>query len=225
MTQFHLIKPGTLTVGTYNGFAPVSWCDSDGSARGRDIEFLRAFASKWNLDIVFNFYPFDKIWERTSNNEIDIAAAGIAPLKSRQKSGILWSEPYYYVKRSLLIRASDKEQYKTIDDFDGKRIVVTTGSTAQLDTEQRKPSNATIVYYDGHQHEVVKQLLDGTIDAFAEGDICSTYLATRVYPGQLDVTDVHMMDEPEEFTFALREPSGDLLDMLNAFIRDHYKDY
>lgn len=225
MTEFNLITPGTLTVGTYTGFAPVSWCDDDGTARGRDTDFLRAFADKWNLNIVFQFFPFDQIWKRTAQNEIDIAAAGIAPLESRKTPGVVWSESYYIAQRSLLIRAADSQQYKTIADFNNKTILVTSGSTAQLDTEQRKPASTNIVYYDGNQAGMIKQLFDGTVDALAEGDICSHYLATTRYPNQLAVVDVHPMDEPEHFVFALRETNGDLLNGLNDFILSHRDQY
>jgi ABC-type amino acid transport substrate-binding protein len=225
MTQFHLITPGTLTVGTYSGFAPVSWHDDNGVAHGKDIDFLRAFAAKWNLNIVIQFFPFDQIWKRTANNEIDIAAAGLAPLESRKTAGVVWSEPYYTVQRSLLIRATDLQQYTTIDDFANKVILVTTGSTAQFDTEERKPETTRIVYYDGDQAGMVSQLLARTVDALAEGDICSRYLATARYSPHLAVIDVHPMKEPEDFVFAVREESGDLLNALNAFIlanRDQY---
>ncbi|CAF3341570.1 unnamed protein product [Rotaria socialis] len=225
MTSFCLIQPGVLTVGTYTGFAPVSWSDDDGTAHGRDIDLLKEFAAQWNLNIIFHFFPFDQIWKRPSNNEIDIAAAGIAPLKSRQTTGVVWSEPYYTVQRSLLIRAVDCERFKTMADFTDKTILVTNGSTAQLDAEQRKPPSTSIIYYDGNQAEMVRQLLDGTVDALAEGDICSRYLAAIRYPGQVAVADVHAMKEPEEFVFAVREASGDLLDALNNFIHEYRKDY
>jgi ABC-type amino acid transport substrate-binding protein len=225
MTQFQLIKPGTLTVGTYAGFAPVSWCDEDGTARGKDIDFLRAFAVKWNLNIVFQFFPFDQLWERPSNDEIDIAAAGIAPLESRQTPGVVWSEAYYTVQRSLLIRASDCDQYTTMTDFANKTILVTRGSTAQLDTEKRKPVTANIIYFDGCQADMVSKLFDRTIDAVAEGDICSRYLATARYPNKLAVIDVHPMNEPEDFVFAVREASGELLNALNNFILSHREHY
>jgi polar amino acid transport system substrate-binding protein len=225
MANFDLITPNTLTIGTYTGFAPVSWREYDGTPRGRDIDFLRAFAAKWNLNIVFKFFPFDQIWKRPNDNEIDIAAAGLAPLESRNTPGVVWSEPYYTVQRSLLIRAEDQQHYKTMADFTDKKILVTRGSTAQYDTEQRKPPTASVVYYDGNQAAIVSQLLDKTIDAFAEGDICSHYLATTWYPGQLAVVDVHPMKEPEYFTFAVRKASGDLFNALNAFILTHREVY
>jgi hypothetical protein len=60
--------------------------------------------------------------------------------------------------------------------------------------------------------------LNGTIDAFAEGDICAHYLTSHD-PEQLAVVDVHQMAIPETFVFAVRAASG-LLEPLNAFIRE-----
>ena len=223
--SFHLITPNTLTIGTYAGFAPVCSRNSNGNACGRDIDFLRAFATETNLSITFKFFPFDNIWKRRSWDEIDIAAAGISPLEKRHGPGITWSEPYYTVQRSLLIRAEDSQQLKTMDDFTDRIIAVTQGTTAQFDTEQRKPSNARILYYDGEQGEMIDSLFNGKIDAFAEGDICSRYVAEVLHPSRLDVADVHSMQEPENFAFAVREKSGGLLDALNRFIRINRDQY
>lgn len=216
---FHLITPNTLTIGTYAGFEPVCSRDPSGNARGRDIEFLKSFAKEKNLNTTFKFFPFDGIWKRPSFDEVDIAAAGISPLESRHTTGMVWSHSYYTVQRSLLIRAADSQQLKTMCDFNDRAIAVTRGTTAQLDTEQRKPASARIVYYDGEQSEIIECLLTGKIDAFAEGDICSRYMAEVRYLFQLDVVDVHSMQEPEVFAFAVREKSGGLLEALNRFIQ------
>ncbi|MCX6043767.1 MAG: transporter substrate-binding domain-containing protein [Chloroflexi bacterium] len=220
MTTIQTITPGTLTVGSYTAFAPVSWHDGT-AACGKDIDFLQAFAARWNLQVVVRFFPFDRIWERPARAEIDIAAAGIAPLANRTTPGVVWSEPYYTVQRSLLIRATDRAK-QTIADFAGQTIAVTRGSTADLDTEQRKPATTRVVYRED-QVVAVKDLLNHTIDAFAEGDICSHYMAAR-YPGQLAVVDVHPMEPAEQFVFAVREVSG-LLEPLNRFIREESARY
>lgn len=211
------IQPGVLTVATYAAFAPVCAQDERG-VYGRDIDFLRAFAQQQGLAVDFRVFLFDRIWERPGRGEVDIAAAGIAPLPERQTPGVLWSDPYFTVERSLLIRASDQAQFKTIKDFAGYTIAATRGSTADIDTQQRKPVTAHLVYYD-MQERAVADLLAGKIDAFGTGDVCSRYLVDQ-YPGQLALADVHPMAEPEHFAFAVRAASG-LLPALNAFIRDH----
>ncbi|CAF3939698.1 unnamed protein product [Rotaria magnacalcarata] len=212
----------------------------------------------------FSFLSIRSKLEANSNNEIDIAAAGIAPLKSRQTTGAVWSELYYTVQRSLLICAVDCERFKTMADFTDTTILVTNGSTAQLDTEQRESPSTSIIYDDGNQAEMVRQLRNGTqveltpsdpmgmrrkssesldsddfrripigsdgvsstwVDALAESDIFSRYLEAIRYPGQVSVADVHSMKEPEEFVFAVREASGDLLDALNNFIHEYRNNY
>lgn len=211
------IHPGMITVATYTAFAPVCSRDAQGVA-GRDIDFLRAFAQQQGLAIDFQIFLFDRIWERPGRDEVDLAAAGIAPLPERQTPGVLWSDPYFTVERSLLIRAIDQEKFKTIKDFAGYTIAATRGSTADIDTLQRKPATANLIYYD-MQERAVAELLTGQIDGFGTGDVCSRYLVDQ-YPGQLALADVHPMAEPEHFAFAVRTASG-LLDALNAFIREN----
>jgi len=211
------LHPGTLTVATYAAFAPVCASDEQGVS-GRDIDFLRTFAQAQGLAIDFQVFSFDRIWERPGCDEVDLAAAGIAPLPERQTPGVVWSEPYFTVERSLLIRASDQNKLRTIADFAGYTLAATRGSTADLDTRQRKPATTNLVYYD-MQERAVTELLAGQIDGFGTGDVCSRYLVDQ-YPGQLALADVHPMDEPEHFAFAVRVASG-LLEPLNAFIREN----
>ncbi len=215
------IQPGTLTVAIYGAFAPVCSSDEQG-VYGRDIDFLRAFAQQQGLTIAFQIFRFDRIWERPGRDEVDIAAAGIAPLPERQTPGVRWSDPYFTVERSLLIRASDQDKFKTMADFAGYTLAVTRGSTADLDTRQRKPATANLVYYD-MQEQAVTALLAGQIDGFGTGDVCSRYLVDQ-YPGQLALADLHTMAEPEHFAFAVRAASG-LLDQLNDFIHKTHLSY
>lgn len=136
-------------------------------------------------------------------------------MPERQTPGVLWSDAYFTVERSLLIRASDQDKFKTIADFAGYTIAATRGSTADIDTLQRKPATANLVYYD-MQEGAVSALLAGQIAGFGTGDVCSRYLIDQ-YPGQLALADVHPMAEPEHFAFAVRATSG-LIDQLNDFI-------
>ncbi|MFN8439472.1 MAG: ABC transporter substrate-binding protein [Caldilineaceae bacterium] len=212
-----MLHPGKITIATYAAFAPVCASDEQG-VHGRDVDFLRAFAQQQGLTIEFRVFLFDRIWERPGRGEVDIAAAGIAPLCERQCPGVVWSESYFTVERSLLIRATDQIRFKTIHDFAGYTIAVTRGSTADIDTQQRKPATAHLVYYD-KQERAVAELLSGKIDAFGTGDVCSHYLVDQ-HPKQLAVADVHPMAEPEQFAFAVRAES-DLLPALNAFIREN----
>jgi ABC-type amino acid transport substrate-binding protein len=219
--DIHLVQPDVITIGTYAAFAPVCWRDQ-GNASGKDIDFLRAFAALWGLDLDVRFFEFDNIWERPGQGEIDIAAAGIAPLPHRQTPGVLWTKPYYTVQRSLVIRAAERDVLQVMEDFGDRTIAVTQGSTADHDTCERKPASARIVYYND-QIRAIEDVLNGKIDAFGEGDVCGHYMAS-LHPGELAVVDIHQMRVPETFSFAVREASN-LLEPLNAFISQRASQY
>ncbi|MES2569958.1 MAG: transporter substrate-binding domain-containing protein [Verrucomicrobiota bacterium] len=220
MGRLETLASGVLTVGAYSAFAPVTWNEA-GTARGKDIEFLRGFARLHGLDVKVRFFEFDRIWERPGRGEIDIAAAGIAPWETRRIPGIIWSRPYHTVQRSLVVRAADEPRLRTMADFAGRTISVTRGSTADLDTRRRKPATARVVFFE-RQEDAIHDLLAGRIDAFGTGDICSYHVAAQ--NAELAVTDIHEMKDPEHFAFALSESSA-LAAPLDGFIQQNAARY
>jgi polar amino acid transport system substrate-binding protein len=153
MTSLKTVVPGLLTVGTYAGFAPISFSKGD-VAFGKDIQFLRAFATGMGLSLDVHFFEFERIWERPARGEIDIAAAGIQPFEQRHIPGVTWSRPYFTVLRSLVVRASEVSVLQSMADFAGRVIAVTRGSTADLDTAERKPDTARVVYFDRQESAI-----------------------------------------------------------------------
>lgn len=167
------------------------------------------------------FFPFDQLWERPGRDACDLAAAGIAPLPQRASPGVIWSAPYFTVQRALLVRADDA-RLRAIDDFAGRTIAVTRGSTAEQDVLMRKPPSAQVVY-TADQGQSLDDLLAGRIDAYATGDAGAHYLAERSR-GRLVVVDVHPFEPPERFAFPLRAASG-LTAALNTYIERHGSQY
>lgn len=220
--NWNTIKPGILTVWTYKAFAPVCFIEGD-EAVGMDITFLKKFANKLAADhgitkVEFSSQgEFDGIWQKPGEERCDIAAAGISPWKWRkdESPGVVWTEDYFHVQRSLLIRQEDEHQFHTMADFANKTIAVTLGSSADKDTRARKPESTKIVPIN-NQKLTVKDLLEYRIDAIAEGDVSNSYLARGE---RLVLTDVHELDpkNPEAFSFPVRRASG-IVDALNAWI-------
>ena len=221
MAALKTLAPGVLTIGAYTSFAPVAW-DENGIAQGKDIHFLEAFARAEGLVVDVRFFEFDRIWERPLRKQVDIAAGGIAPSHRRRPPGLAWTSPYHIVQRSLVIRKEDSARLQTMADFGGRIIAVTRGSTADLDTQRRKPKTARIVYFD-RQESAVQDLFTGRIDAFGTGDICGRHVAAQ-HADRLAVRDVHETETPEHFAFAMEETSN-LLAPLNTFIKKNAERY
>jgi ABC-type amino acid transport substrate-binding protein len=221
------LVPGTLTVCTYGGFAPVCY-KKDGELVGLDVRFLILFAQQMLLRVVLKEEDFDGIWKLPGADACDVAAAGVMRRDDRPVApGGSWSDPYFQVQRSLLVRAADKPAFDNYKTLAGKAIVVTRGSTADIDARTRYP-RCRIQYVDevakgDAQEYIVKELIARhRADAFGEGDVSNKYLRDtygKDVAGGLALADVHPIDgPPETFNFITRNASTGMLDRLNVFI-------
>lgn len=224
------LHSGRLTVCTYGGFAPVCFKDAAGALVGLDVSFLARFAEGEGLALDLIDRTFDGLWALPDMDVCDIAAAGITKLDARYVGeGASWSDAYFRVNRSLLVRAAERPIFDDHAALVGKKIVVTRGSTADIDAQTRYP-DCTLEYVDqvaiGQQDPqayVVQTLLaNREADAFGEGDVSNQYLRDtygKDVEGGLVLADIHPIDGPDEtFSFVVRNASVGLLERLNAFI-------
>lgn len=229
-TAAETLVPGQLTVCTYGGFAPVCYKNPAGQLIGLDVSFLTRFAESLGLAIVTIDKPFDGIWTLPGENVCDIAGAGVMRRDDRHAGpGGSWSDAYFQVERSLVVRAAEKAEFDDYERLKGKKIVVTRGSTADIDARTRYP-RCTIQFVDeiakdqpDAQEYIVKTLIaNHQADGFGEGDVSNQYLRDKYgkeVEGGLALADVHAIDAmTETFNFITRNASSGVLDRLNAFI-------
>jgi ABC-type amino acid transport substrate-binding protein len=238
------LVPGQLTVCTYGGFAPVCYKNPAGQLVGLDVSFLTRFAESLGLPIVTIEQPFDGIWTHPGEDVrkpgavvCDIAGAGVMQRADRPVGpGGSWSEPYFQVDRSLLVRAADQAAFDHYEGLDKKKIVVTEGSTAEIDARTRYPRCKIQFVKDvaadqpDPQAYIVKTLIaEHRADAFGEGDVSNKYLRDKYgkdVAGGLALADVHPIDGmTETFNFITRNASSGILDRLNAFIAKNKGSY
>jgi ABC-type amino acid transport substrate-binding protein len=234
---FLTLVPGKLTVCTYGDFAPVCYKNAAGQLIGYDVSFLTRFAQQMGLELVLIEKEFDGIWKLPNANVCDVAGAGIMERADRPVGpGASWSDPYFQVNRSLLVRTADKGAFDNYQTLSGKKIIVTRGSTADIDAQKRYP-RCTIEYVDvvakgqaDAQAYIVKRLIaTHEADAFGEGDVSNKYLRDtygKDAPGGLALADVHPIDgPPETFNFITRNTSYGVLLQLNLFIGNNKQSY
>ena len=226
MNKLQTIVPDILTICTYSEFAPFSY-KKDGSIVGTDIELLENFAHKMGLNLNIIEKQFDGLWNMPGLGQCDISAAGMMSEGRDLDDKGIWSESYITVKRSLLIRHTDKDILKEPWNFSGKKIVVTPESAAHIDAIERYETyGAIIIPTVPSQNVIVNQLLSGEIDAFGEGDVSNGFLAERFTENDgsnpLILTDIHEMSFPEELSFAVRSSDKGLICNLNEFINEYF---
>jgi ABC-type amino acid transport substrate-binding protein len=128
-----------------------------------------------------------------------------------------------------LVRATEKAVFDDFATLKDRNIIVTRGSTADIDAQTRYP-HCTIQFVDevakgqvDAQDYIVKTLIaNHRADAFGEGDVSNQYLRDKYgkdAEGGLALADVHGIDDmTETFNFITRNASLGVLDRLNAFI-------
>ena len=195
---------------------------------GTDIELLENFAYKMGLDVNIIEKQFDGLWNMPGLGQCDISAAGMMSEGRDLDDKCIRRESYITVKRSLLIRHTDKDILKEPWNFSGKKIVVTPESAAHIDAIERYETyGAIIIPTVPSQNVIVNQLLSGEIDAFGEGDVSNGFLLERLIGNDgstpLVLTDIHEMNFPEELCFAVRSYDKRLIYNLNEFINECFK--
>jgi len=208
-------RKGILKLALFDGFAPFVYKEY-GQIKGKDLEILAKFAQQEDLNVVYQFYPFEDIWKLPIEEDYDIACGGISKFWSR---GAIWSESYMEVRRSGVILRSNKPYIKSYNDI--RKIGVVTGSAAHV--HAKKHMEKGIVIEVPNLDKGVEYLLDGHIEVLGTGSVSANHLKKKWEV--LDVIDLHQpsSDYVEEIAFSVAD-NPLLLHKLNQFILS-IKDY
>ena len=120
-------KDGKLVVGTAPGFPPYEFLDTSvkdkKSITGIDIKIAEAVAKKLGVKLEVQDMTFQSLLASITTGKIDIAISAITPTAEREKT-VDFSDSYLVGKHTLLVRKEDAGKYKTLSDFNGKKIAV-----------------------------------------------------------------------------------------------------
>ena len=217
----------TLRVATTGTIMPYSYYVGEELA-GYDIELAKRFASWLGMDLEFRIYTFGGILASAQTGEVDCIMSNLYYTPEHEEA-IDFSEPLFEVEVTAMVKERRSSPY-TMDQLDGKRIGILTGSIFQPYVEERLP-NAELSYYSSIS-DLVSALKASRIDAFPldEATLKSVMRqeeqVTRVEE-YLDRVEVGMVfaksdegqklcDEVSEWLAALKE-SGELEQLLQKW--------
>ena len=143
----------------------------NGRAMGYDVDIAARFCEKYGYGLKVLLMDFNGVLPALQSKKCDFAACGITVTEERKES-VLFSSPTYHSGTALAVLKSQPANadlqpgvYKSLDELDGKRIGVQTGSSFDQSVKQHFP-NATVFYYNTRP-DMVNALLTQKIDAFA----------------------------------------------------------
>lgn len=182
--------------------------------------YAERLAADLGLRAEWLIVPFDKSWELAGKDAVDVVATNLANFPDRVSPGGTFSAPFLYEQRALRIRVIDRERYKTIADFGGRKVGAVTGMAAHRDLVKRAPEGVQVVATTTFP-ELYAMFDRGELEAVAQAEYFA--LDGRIIPSYgpaLTLIDHHDLNpgQREESVFVVRDKSTGLLDAVNAFV-------
>jgi polar amino acid transport system substrate-binding protein len=209
------LEPGVLTIAVTSTTVtdpldPEQWMHRYAERLAADL----GFGPEWRV------VPFDRSWRLAGEDVVDVVATNLASFPDRVSAGGTFSAPFLYEQRALRIRAADREKYRTIADFAGRRVGAVTGMAAERDLRRRAPPDVQIVTTTTFP-ELYDLFARRELDAVAQAEYFT--LDGRVIPSygpDLVLIDHHDLNpgQREESVFVVRDKSTRLLEAVNAFV-------
>jgi ABC-type amino acid transport substrate-binding protein len=213
-------KDGKLVVGTASGFPPYEFLDTSVKDRkkidGIDMKIAEAVAQKLGVKLEVQDMTFQSLLSSITTGKVDIAISAINPTEERKKT-VDFSNNYLEGKQTLLVRKEDAGKYKSLADFEGKKIAVQK-STIQEKLATSQIPNAQIVAL-AKVPDALLELKQGKVDAVPVQNIVGgQYLVTN---DDLAATNIYFDKYSGGSAVAVPKGSDDVIAVINEVIKEN----
>ncbi len=174
-----IVQRGVLRVGTTGDYKPFSFLNpATNDYEGHDIDAARLLADSLGVKVQFVKTTWPTLLKGIQDDQYDIAMTGITRTLARQRVAAL-SHAYINVGKSPLIRAADRERFKTLADIDrpGVKIGVNPGGTNQRFVDANI-KQATIVVVEKNL-SIPDKILAGDLDVMITDNVEAMLIAKQ----------------------------------------------
>lgn len=211
-------KSGVLLIGISPDYAPFAFetTDEEGNTvcAGADVELGKYLAEELGVQAEFVKMEFDDCLKAAKEGTVDLVLLGMLPEKDRT-AYVDFTDSYYEPgEQVLLVRKTQAEKFKTLDDFAGKTVEAQYGSLqAQLVMEQLPESYMEL---SDTAEDGVFQVRIGKADAVAlDGNLAEDVLAENE---ELDLAKAAFTYESEGVVAGVVKGESGLLEKINELI-------
>jgi cyclohexadienyl dehydratase len=174
-----IIQRGYVRVGTTGDYKPFSYLNpASNEYEGHDIDAARLLAESLGVQVRFVNTTWPTLLKGLQEDQYDIAMCGITRTMPRQRVAAL-THPYINVGKSPLIRAADRQRFKSLADIDqpGVKIGVNPGGTNQrfVDANIKK---ATVVVIEKNL-SIPEKIVAGDVDVMITDNVEAMLVAKQ----------------------------------------------
>ena len=204
-----LVSEGALTVCSDTPYEPFEFKDDAGEDTGYDMDLLRAIAVDADLSLAVIDLPFDGILGSLEAGDCDVVGSAVTITEERAEQ-VDFSDPYFDADQSLLVPADRASELTTLADLAGGSIGVQSGTTGEAYANDNDPGAEIKSFEDSDG--LFAALAARDIDAILQDLPVNAYRATQ----DDEVVVVETYPTGEEYGFAVKKDSEELLDFINA---------
>lgn len=208
---------GKLVIGTSADFPPYEFhSNKDGEDKivGVDIDIANEVAKDLGVELEVKDMDFDGLLVALQGNKVDMVFSGMTP-KPERKENADFSDIYYNVKQTYIVRKEDQGKIKTEDDLKGLKIGAQKGSVqedlakARFDAGNIKSlTKVTDLILDLKNKKIDAVLLELPIAEF-----------NAKQNDDLAVTPIQFEDEDGGYAIAMPKNSPELVEKVNGTIK------
>ena len=208
---------GKLVVGLSADYAPYEfYIKEDGKLKlvGFDIDLANEIAKDLGVELETKEMEFDALVTALPAGKIDVVISGMNPDEERKKA-VDFSDIYYVSEHGILVRAEDKDKYKTFEDLAGKKVGAQLGSTQEkLATEKIENAELQLL---ANVNDLILELKTGKVDALViEAPVAE--MAVKSNP-DLVVAEEKVKDETGGNAVGIKKGSPKLVAEINKTIK------
>jgi len=199
-----------LVVGSSATYPPFAYETPAKEIVGFDVDIIRAIADKRGLTLRIVNTPFTGIFASLNNGDIDLIVSGVT-INDRRRQSYDFTAPYFEARQ--LIAVHSDSTVRGIQDLNGKKVGVVTGSTGDDIASRAFGKTSPNIRRFDTTPLVISELAAHGVDA-AIGD--NGVIAYRVQERK-DLKTVSDSSFPQEyFGIAVKQGNTSLRDTLNA---------
>jgi polar amino acid transport system substrate-binding protein len=198
------VNSGKLTVCSDIPYAPFEY-EENGELKGIDIDLVKAVTGRLGIAADFRDTDFDGIFAALKAGQCDIIASSVSITDERKKQND-FSQGYFEIHQSLLVRKGDETKYKDLPDLKGKTIGVQSETTG-ADFAKAHAEGASIKEFTGAD-ELFTALKAGQVDAVLQDEPVNAYNAKTT--GQTALAKVFTDSAAEQYGFVIPKGKDDL---------------
>lgn len=203
-------ESGKIVIGVFSDKAPFGYVDENGEYQGYDVYFAERIAKDLGVEVEYvSTDPASRV-EYVATGKVDIILANFTVTEERAKQ-VDFALPY--MKVMLGVVSPDSSLITSVEDLNGKNLIVVKGTTAETYFEKNYP-DVKLQKYDEYA-DAYNALLDGRGDAFSTDN---TEVLAWALSNPSFTVGIDALGNADTIAPAVQKGNTTLLDWLNQEI-------